>query len=309
MMIALLAQAGLQHERKCVDYRDAVEHIARRHMSGKRVETDARHVFGIEFDLSRRADKRLFLEIAESIGKGGKSIALEIVERDTAALQQIGVEFGLVGPRNKTGLRGAAGHQTLDQPKPDLKIGFDVTVPFCSGTRIGHARRALMDMDLLLFDRCRFGKNDVGPGGSRRHGMGCDHEDVEALQCLDRPRRIRIGHRDVDATRKQRAHGIRAPGQHRIDHGRVVTRHLIAKRTRPQRKFFGADSLGLNIRRQPKCRIEQDVEIGLEARRLLATTVTTDPVDVAADADQAVVGAKRLHTVGGRIDPVAADEA
>ena len=85
--------------------------------------------------------------------------------------------------------------------------------------------------------------------------------------------------------------------------------HLVTERARPQRKLRRADALRLDLGREPEGRIEQDVEIGLEACRPLRPPVAADAIDVAADREEAIVGAERLHAVARGIDPVAADEA
>ena len=85
--------------------------------------------------------------------------------------------------------------------------------------------------------------------------------------------------------------------------------HLVTERTRPQRELRRADALRLDLGREPEGRVEENVEISFEAFRPLRPPVAPNAVDVAADCEEAIVRAKRLHPIARGIDPVAADEA
>ena len=115
--------------------------------------------------------------------------------------------------------------------------------------------------------------------------MRCDDVEVEAFQGLDGARRVRIGHRDVHAARIERSHRIGAAGQDRLDDRGVVAGHLVTERTGPERELRRADALRFDLGRKPEGRIEQDVEIGLEAGRPLRPPVAADAIDIAADRE------------------------
>ncbi len=176
------------------------------------------------------------------------------------------------------------------------------------GAREEHGRPRGHERDLFLLQRGGLGQHEVGELGRRRHGMGGDRHELEPAQGLHGAARVGIGDEDVDPARVERAHGIGLVRQHGLDDGRVVAGRLPALGPGPQGIAVGADGALLGLGVEAERRVVQQVEVVLEALGRAHAHVAAGPVDIAADGEQAVVGAERLHPGAEGIDAVAADE-
>ena len=142
----------------------------------------------------------------------------------------------------------------------------------------------------------------------RVHRVGGHSHEVERAQRLDGAPRVGVGDDDVDAAGIERAHGIGTARQHGLDDGGVVAGRLPALRPGPKREAVGADGPFLHLGIQPEFGHVQQVDIVAHALGRAHAQIPAGAVDVAADGEEAVVGAERLHAGAEGVDAVPADE-
>ena len=135
--------------------------------------------------------------------------------------------------------------------------------------------------------------------------MGSDGDEVERAQGGNGPPRVGIRHQNVDTAGIESPHGMRLACQHGLDHGRVVARGLPTTRASPEGEAVSANSARFDIGGQSMLRSMEQFEIAGETFGCALAQIATGPVDVSRDGRKRMKGAKCLHAVTSRIDPVA----